>query len=189
MKAKTRRRIEAGRRALEFSLAHPDPSPGYATTLASLQSLLARAEDLITLQRDRIARVRGATVQKRNLRRRIRRSQMKHLAKVAQGAARENPELAQKFVLRPEQTPYREFQAMARAMLAEAQGNKELLVKYGLAETLLEGMVKNVKQFDQTIEQSTEARRGHIGASAELDAIGEQIVHLINVMDGLNRDR
>jgi hypothetical protein len=114
---------------------------------------------------------------------------MKHLAKVAQGAARENPELAQKFVLRPEQTPYLEFQAMARAMLAEAQGNKELLVKYGLAETLLEGMVRNVKQFDQTIEQGTEARRGHVGASAELDAIGEQIVHLVNVMDGFNRDR
>ena len=189
MKAKTRRRIEAGRRALEFSLAHPDPSSGYATTLASLQSLLARAEELITLQRDRIGQVRGATQQKRNLRRRIRRSQMKHLARVAQGAARENPELAQKFALRPEQTPYLEFQAMARAMLAEAQGNKELLVKYGLAETLLEGMVRNVKQFDLTIEQSTEARRGHIGAGAELDSIGDQIVHLVNVMDGLNRDR
>src|SRR6476661_10779731 len=100
MKAKTRRRIEAGRRSLEFSLAHPDPSPGYATTLTSLQGLLARAEQLITLQRDRIGQVRGATVQKQNLRRRIRRAQMKHLAKVAQGAARENPELAQKFVLR-----------------------------------------------------------------------------------------
>ena len=50
-------------------------------------------------------------------------------------------------------------------------------------------MDRNVKQFDQTIEQSTEARRGHVGASAELDAIGDQIVHLGNVMDGLNRDR
>ena len=114
---------------------------------------------------------------------------MKHLAKVAQGAARENPELAQKFVLRPENMPYLEFQAMARAMLAEAQANKELLVKYGLAETVLAGMDRNVKQFDLNIEQSTEARRGHVGASAELDAIGEQIVHLVNVMDGLNRDR
>ncbi len=189
MKAKTRRRIEAGRRALEFSLAHPDPSPGYATTLTSLQGLLARAEQLITLQRDRIGQVRGATVQKQNLRRRIRRAQMKHLAKVAQGAARENPELAQKFALRPENMPYLEFQAMARAMLAEAQANKELLVKYGLAETVLAGMDRNVKQFDLNIEQSTEARRGHVGASAELDAIGEQIVHLVNVMDGLNRDR
>jgi hypothetical protein len=74
-------------------------------------------------------------------------------------------------------------------MLAEAQANKELLVKYGLAETVLAGMDRNVKQFDLAIDQSTEARRGHVGASAELDAIGEQILHLLSVMDGLNRDR
>src|SRR3954463_3680431 len=78
MKTKTRRRIETGRRALSFSLAHPDPSPGYATTLTSLQELLGRADQLIILQRDRTSESRGATVQKRNLRRRIRRSQMKH---------------------------------------------------------------------------------------------------------------
>jgi hypothetical protein len=179
----------AGGRALRFSLAHPDPSPGYATTLASLQERLARAEQLITLQRDRIAQVRGATVQKRKLRRIIRRTQLRHLAQVAQGAARENPELAQKFVLRPEQIPYLEFQALARAMLAEAQNQKELLVKHGLAETLLDGMVRDVNQFDLTMEQGTEARRSHVGASAELDAIGEQILHLVKVMDTLNRFR
>jgi hypothetical protein len=189
MKAKTRRRIEAGKRVLGFSLAHLDESPGYATTLASLQEALARAETLMNLQREQIQQVRGATVQKRTLRRRIRRGQMKHLARVAEAAARENPELKQKFVLRPEQTPYLEFQAMARAMLAEAQANKELLVKHGLAETVLNGMVKNVKEFDQAMEQSSEARRQHVGASAELDGIGELILHLTNVMDGLNRDR
>jgi hypothetical protein len=189
MKAKTRRQIEAGKRVLGFSLAHLDNSPGYATTLASLQEAIAQAETLTNLQREQIQQVRGATVQKRTLRRRIRRGSMKHLANVAEGAARENPELRQKFVLKPEQTPYLEFQAMARAMLAEAQGNKELLVKHGLSETLLEGMVKNVKDFDRAIEQSSEARRQHVGASAELDAIGELIIHLTKVMDGLNRDR
>jgi hypothetical protein len=189
MKGKTRRRIETGVRVLGFSLAHPDPSPGYATTLASLQDALARAEQLITLQREQTQQVRGATLQKRNLRRRIRRGQMKHLARVAQGASRESPELAQKFVLRPESIPYLEFQAMTRAMLAEAQSNKELLVKHGLADTVLDGMVRDSKNFDQAMEQSSEARRQHVGASAELDAIGEQVIHLVNVMDGLNRDR
>jgi hypothetical protein len=189
MKAKTRRQIETGRRVLAFSLAHRDPSPGYATTLGSLQELLARAELLISLQRDRIAQVRGSTVQKRNLRRIMRRTQLMHLARVARGAAKENPELAQKFVLRPEQIPYLEFQATARAMLAEAQNQKELLVKHGLAETLLEGLVRNVNLFDQALGQSTEARRGHVGASAELDLIGDEIIHLVRVMDGLNRFR
>jgi hypothetical protein len=77
-------------------------------------------------------------------------------------------------VLRPEETPYLEFQAMARAMLAEAQGNRELLGKHGLVDTVLEGMVKKVKLLDHAIE---------------LDAIGELIIHLTNVTDGLNRDR
>jgi hypothetical protein len=189
MKAKTRRQIEAGRRVLALSLAHPDPSPGYATTLASLQQRLARAEELINLQRDRIGQVRGTTVQKRKLRRIMRSTQLRHLARVAQGAAKENPELVQKFLLRPEQIPYLEFQATARAMLAEAQNQKELLVKHGLAETVLDGLVKNVNQFEQALGQGTDARRSHVGASAELDLIGDEIMHLVKVMDGLNRFR
>ena len=187
MKAKTRRQIETGRRALSFSLAHPDPSPGYATTMASLQELLARAEQFISLQRERMTQSRSSTVQKRRLRRIMRRTQLMHLARVAQGAAKENPELAQKFALRPEQIPYLEFQATARAMLAEAQNQKELLVRHGLAETVLEGLIRNVNQFDQVLGQSTEARRGQVGASAELDLIGDEIIHLVRVMDGVNR--
>jgi hypothetical protein len=189
MKAKTRRKIEAGRRALDFTLAHPDPSAGYATTLAMLQDRLARAEQLITLQRDQIGQVRRSTVQKRDLRRIMGRSQLRHLARVAEGAAKENPELAQKFVVLPERVPYLEFQASARAMLAEAQTQKELLVKHGLADTLLEGLVKNVNLFEQALGQGTEARRTHVGASAELDLIGDEIIHLVKVMDTLNRFR
>jgi hypothetical protein len=189
MKSITRRRIETGRRALSFSIAHPDPSAGYAATLDRLQQCLARAEELITLQRDRIAQVRSSTEQKRKLRRIMRRSQLMHVSRVAQLAARDNPDLGQKFALRPEQTPYLEFQAMARAMLAEAQNQKDLLVKHGLAETLLEDLVKNMGKFDQALEQGTEARRGHVGASAELDLIGEEILNLVRVMDGLNRSR
>jgi hypothetical protein len=189
MKTKTRRQIEAGKRALAFSLAHPDPSPGYATTLARLQERLARAEELITLQRDRMAQVRGTTVRKRSLRRLMRRSQLRHLARVAEAAARENPELAQKFVVLPERIPYLEFQASARAMLAEALNQKELLVRHGLAETLLNGLVKSVSQFDQALEQASEARRSHVSASAELDLIGDEIIHLVRVMDAFNRFR
>ena len=120
MNARTRRRIEMGVRALGFSLAHPDSSAGYATTLARLQDRLARAEQLMNLQRDGIAQVRGATVLKRDLRRIMRRAQLMHVVRVAELAAKEVPELSQKFALKPEQIPYLEFQASARAMVAEA---------------------------------------------------------------------
>ena len=189
MKARARRRIEMGVRALGFSLAHPDSSAGYGTTLARLQDRLARAEQLMNLQRDGIAQVRGAVVLKRDLRRIMRRAQLMHLVRVAELAAKEVPELAQRFVLRPEQIPYLEFQALARAMLAEAQNQKELLVKHGLAETLLDDLVKSMGQFDRAVEQGSDARRIHVSASAELDAIGDEIVQLVQVMDTLNRSR
>ena len=112
-----------------------------------------------------------------------------HLVRVAELAAKEVPELAQKFVLKREQTPYLEFQAAAHAMLAEAQSNKELLVKHGLAETLLEVLVQNLDRFDKAIEQGTDARRAHVSASAELDVIGNEILHLVRVMDTFNRSR
>ena len=175
MKARTRRRIEMGVRALGFSLAHPDSSAGYATTLARLEDRLARAEQLMNLQRDGIAQVHGAVVLKRDLRRIMRRAQLMHLVRVAELAAREVPGL--------------EFQASARAMLAEAQNQKELLVKHGLAETLLDDLVKSMGQFDRAVEQGSDARRIHVSASAELDAIGDETVQLVNVMDALNRSR
>jgi len=34
-----------------------------------------------------------------------------------------------------------------------------------------------------------DARRGYVSASAELDLIGDEIMHLVKVMDGLNRFR
>jgi hypothetical protein len=46
MDEKTRRILEMGQRALDFCRAHPDSSPEYMATVARLESLLARAEEL-----------------------------------------------------------------------------------------------------------------------------------------------
>ena len=56
---------------------------------ASLGLRLAAADLplLIDLQRDGFAQVRGATVQKREIRRLVQRAQLKHLTRVAEGAS------------------------------------------------------------------------------------------------------
>ena len=73
--------------------------------------------------------------------------------------------------------------------MAEAQNQKELLVKHGLADTVLDSLVQSLDQFDQAVEQGTEGRRAHVGASAELDAVADEIVQIVKVMNGLNRFR
>jgi len=46
MDGETRRKLELGRRALEFARAHPDSNPHYVKAVARLEALLARAEQL-----------------------------------------------------------------------------------------------------------------------------------------------
>ena len=54
-------------------------------------------------------------------------------------------------------------------MAAGAQTRKEVLVKHGLVESV--------------------GRRANLGASAELTAVADEVVQIVQVMDGLNRYR
>jgi hypothetical protein len=189
MDAKTRRTIEMATRALEFSRAHPDQSPGYVAALSRLEASVARGEQLVIQQRDGVSEVRAATRQKEELRRTMRRTQLLHLSRVAEAAEKERPELAQKLVLAPAATPYLAFRAAARGIATEAQNEKELLVKHGLLEPALESLTQALEQFDRAVEWGTAGRRAHVGARAELEAIADEVVQVVRLMDGTNRFR
>jgi hypothetical protein len=190
MKALTRRKLEMGERALEFSRTHPDASPGYAAALARLEERLVRGEQLAAQQREGILRVRTATAAKRDLRRAVKRSHIRHLARVADVAAKEAPDLApEKFRLPRASNPYLAFRTAVRGMAAEAEARKELLVKHGLSETVLGALTKALDEFDAAAEQGAQGRLAHVGASADLDAVADEVVQIVHVMDGLNRYR
>ena len=178
-----------GTRALEFSRAHPDASPGYAAAVARLEERLARADLLATQQRQGLLEVRAATARKLELRRSMRSAHLAHLAQAARIAARELPELAQKFVFKPGTTTYLAFRTTARGMAAEAQIRKEVLVKHGMVEDVLDSLVQALDQFDAAVERGSEGRTAHVGASAELRAVADEVVQVVGVMNGLNRYR
>jgi hypothetical protein len=189
MNAKIRRRIEMGSRALEFSRARPDASPGYNAAVARLEELLLRADRLATQQREGRIQVHAAALRKQELRRMMRLAHFPHLARVAEGAAQDEPELATKFVLTRAARPYLAFRTAARSIFAEAQARKELMEKHGLAESVLESLAQSLNQFDEAMEQVTEGRRAHVGARAELEHVAGEVVRMVNLMDGFNRLR
>jgi hypothetical protein len=189
MNAATRRKLDMGDRALNFSIAHPDPSPGYAAALTGLEQRLSRARQLAQIQEDGINQRKAANARKNELRRQMRKTQLKHLARVAKVAGRDTPELNGKFVLRGTPRPYRSFRAVAGTMIAESQTWKELLVKYGLADTVLDSLLVSLEKFDRAISESTDALRAHVSARAELDVLGDEVVDIVGVMDALNRFR
>jgi hypothetical protein len=189
MKAATRRTIEMAKRVLNFSLAHRDESQGFTAALTRLEKTLAEVEIVSARQQDGITALRSATSRKRELRRKIRRTQLFHLARVAESAGDEVPAVAQKFVLMREAVPYLAFRTAARGMSAEAGKQKELLVKHGLLDSMLLDLSHSLDQFDQAVEQGTDARRTHVGASADLDALSDELIQIMRLMDGSNRYR
>src|SRR3954470_20429452 len=110
----SRRKIEMGTRALEFSRAHPDTDPGTVTQVSKLEQLLARASETATVQRDGIIHVRAAAARKEELRRQMREGPIAHLAQVGRAAAREEHELGKTFTFKPGASTYLAFRTAAR---------------------------------------------------------------------------
>jgi hypothetical protein len=186
MKGKTRRKLEMGARAFLFSCVYPDPSPGYQALLARLEDRLKRATDLALQQRNGMSDVRAAAASKRDLRRMVRRAHLAHLAQVARMAEREIPELRHLFVLRRGTIPYLTFQSTAHGMAAEAENRREVLVQYGLADTVLESLARALEDFDRAAQRGRQGRLAHVGASAELDVIADEVVAIVKGMNGVN---
>jgi hypothetical protein len=178
-----------GARALEFGHAHPLESPGYAATMVRLEERLGRADMLASQQRDGILAVRAATRHKRELVEKMRQAHLTHLAQVAREAAGELPELPPKFLLKPGKGSYRAFRTAARGVQVEAQNRRAELVKHGLVEPLLDDLGRLLDELDAVVERGQEARRVHVGATAQLEVVADEVVRQVKALGGLNRYR
>jgi hypothetical protein len=189
MDGATRRTLEMGRRAQAFAAAHPEQIPGSLPALSRLKEILTRADELMIQHRDGISEVRAATAEKREIRRKIRRSHLPHFARVAHAAGAERPELAEKLLMPPEGMPYLVFRSAVQGILTEAEKEKELLLKYGLVDPAPSSLGAVLGQFDRAVERSDTGRRAHVGARAELTAIANEVMEQVRQLDGLIRFR
>ena len=82
--------------------------------------------------------VRAASVRKQELRRTMLMVPVAHRAAVGRAAARENHELGTAFRAKAARNTFPSFRVAARGMQLEAETNKEVLVKHGLSESVLE---------------------------------------------------
>ena len=189
MNAQSRRKIEMGMRALEFSRAHPDADAGYGVAAAKLEQLVARAGEAATAQLNGIVDVRAASARKAELRRTMRAVHIAHLAQVGQEAAPEDHELGRTFRPKPGKATYLAFRTAAGTMAAEAEARREVLVRHGLAASVLEEFARRLEEFDAAVALGNAGRTAHRGATAEVNVVAAGIVRAVRVMDGRNRQR
>jgi hypothetical protein len=189
MNADSRRKFEMGARALEFSRAHPDSEPSTAGVVARLEQLLTRANETAAAQRDGLMRVHAAAIRKVELRQQMLAVPIAHLAEVGRAAAREEHELGNAFKFRPSADTFLAFRTAARSMAGSAETHREVLVKYGLSQSVLDEFVQMLDQFDAAVVLGNEGRTAHVGATRDLSAAASEIVRSVRVMDGRNRQR
>ncbi len=189
MLSRSRRRIDMGASASQEAHANPTEDPSFSAALARLDELLQRARDAAARQLEGLTRARAAAAAAKAFQAVIRRTHLPHFTRVAELAAAEQPELAPAIRRPRDSRTIRGFRTTAGAFVAMAQANQELMVKHGLALPVLNDLIALLDRYDQTVALKLDARHQHIGATAELNTVADQIVQVVQVMDGYQRLR
>jgi len=189
MNAQLRRRLEMAGRVREFLRAHKTDGVGEGLGLAKLEELVQRAEVLASQQRAGLVATRSTSNHRKTLRRALQSKLLLYLRAVGVVAPKENAELAMQFQVPPSNASNQALLTMARGMLEKATAHKDVLVKRGMSEQLLDDLAKTLGEFEQTIEATRAGRREHIGASADLEAVAAEIAEQVRLLDGLVRYR
>jgi hypothetical protein len=178
-----------GESVSEFGHATPTTSAAFNALLATLDDLLRRAKQAAARQLEGITQSRGATALRTSLEGVMRGTHLGHLAQVATSASQEEPNIRPAFRLAKDARTIRGFRNGASRIAEAAQEHRELLSKYGLAETMIEDLVATLDKYDGAVLQGVEGRRSHVEASAELTRIAGEISRVVQVMDGFQQLR
>jgi high-affinity Fe2+/Pb2+ permease len=172
-------------RVRDFLRAHQTDGVGQGLGLAKLEELIERANVLAGQQRNGVAMSQQATKQRKEVRRALQTKILRYLRVVGKVAAKQKGELANQFPLPPGNASQQALLTAARATLKNASGQKDVLVSLGMSQKVLEDLAAALAEFDQTLEATREARRDHVGASADLDAVFAEIAEQVQLLDGV----
>lgn len=173
-------------RVREFCRAHPSNDSSHVGALARLEDRLTRAESLAIEERaGRIAEL-SAAERREELRRTMHFQLLRHLVRVGELAAKDNPDLVGKFRLRMPNATNKAFLVSSKAMLADGLANKELFVRLGLSEAMFEDLGKAVAEFESATVVGSAGRSGHVGARVDLEAVSAELLGVVELLNTFN---
>jgi hypothetical protein len=172
-------------RVRDFLRAHKTDGVGEGLGLAKLEELLQRAKLLAAQQRVGVAMTRQATKHRMEVRRALQSKILRYLRVVGRVAAKQNGELANDFPLPPSNASDKALVTAAQATLEKATARKDVLVSLGMSPQVVDDLGKSLGEFERTLEATREGRREHVGASADLQAIGAAIAEQVELLDGV----
>src|SRR4051812_9219964 len=183
------RRLEMAVRVRVFSETNPSTDPSFVIVLTRLKESIDRTLELSGQQVGGFLSKHSSTLRRSDIRRKLRDGLLRFLVTVAKDASTEKPELQAKFELPSHHLSHVRFLTVVRRMLEQGEAERDVLVKHGLSDTLLGDLAAAVAEFDASTAETNAGRQDHILARAELETVSDELVQLVDMMDGLNRYR
>jgi hypothetical protein len=172
-----------------FSRAYPSADASYALVLDRLDRTINRMDELAKQQEGGFVSKHAASVHRQDLRRLLQTGLLRHLVTVAEDVGTEIPAVGEKFRLPNGSATHRAFRTTALKLLEDGRTNREILVKHGLSETLLDELDAAIKEFDASLQETDDGKQSHVAARAELETLSDEIMRLVGMLDGFNRYR
>jgi len=183
------RRLNMAVRVRDFCDTNPSTDPSFVSVLGRLKEAINRMVALGSRQVSGILSRHASIVNRQQIRRRLRNDLLRHLVTIAQDASAEKPGLGNQFEVPGSNLSNARFHAASKAMLELGVAEKEVLVKHGLSDKLLDDLALAVAEYEGSITATNTSREDHIGARAELQQVSDEVVQLVQMMDGINRYR
>src|SRR6266853_6816733 len=89
----------------------------------------------------------------------------------------------------PANTTHHGLLTMSRAILERATAQKEVLVKLGMSEPVLDELATALGQYEDTLQATSAGRREHVGARADLKVVAADISKQLRLLDKVGRYR
>jgi hypothetical protein len=175
--------------ARDFNRTHPSADANHASVLAELEGTI---ENMVAVAGRQVTGFvsKGSSARRRKeIRQGLHHGLLPHLVTVADAAAEERPDVAGEFRMPSSNSSHIIYLTVARTLLDKGVAHRELLVKHGLGETLLDDLRKAVDELDASITETVESKQQHILARTELRRLSDQVMQLVGILDGINRYR
>ncbi len=176
-------------RVRDFCDTNPSADPSFVSVFGRLKEAISRMVALGSQQVSGILSRHASTLNRREIRRRLRNDLLRHLVTIARDAAADKPGLGDKFEIPGHNLSSARFYAASKAMLDLGVAEKELLIKHGLSDKLLDDLAAAVVEFEGSITATNTSREDHVAARAELQKVSEDVLQLVAMMNGINRYR
>lgn len=189
MLGNVRRKLEMAVRVRDFLAAHPFTDPSHQAIGARFGDLVTRAQSLAVQEQSGRMGSAAATRRRREVRQEIEVAMIRYLRKVADLAAREDPDIAGRFRMPGRNAANAAFLARGWDLVTAAREHQELLGRHGLSANHLDEVAGALNRFEAATERANAGRREHMGARAKLREVTAEIMELAGLMDVINRSR